>query len=663
MSSGEDPMFMDNQSYRTSMNTLNRGGVVRTRPGYKKVFDLPAGNLQGLSYFKPFDSEAYLTFAIDGVVYASQFPFQSFAPLSGIQFYKYAKNVFFCQTVQGAVLNTDGSVSVQDPVRVLVMQDGQYTRSAFWNGQSSGHLDPSVPATFQSVIDTSGAVISTAVTYGGTGYSTSSPPTITFAAPSETAGIAFRTATGHVVVDAGQIQEVIMDDVGAGYTFAPAVSVSGQKLGPPLGGPMAWSGQRLWVAQDNKVLPSDISNPLGFSEVLFATGGGYFMFQEPVTALAEIPSFQDPNLAVFSRNTSSILQSSNTDRSTWQSTADFQSVMFPGVGCVGHKAITSLFGEMWWMADAGFTNFNAAEQSKITSYIVPQDTAMAVSKFNLSADLSGCAAAQYENFLLLSVPYADVYNRHTWVYDQAVTSGVAQSIISGPYQGATSAWASYWTGTRPVQWASGAFNGVVRIFHVSVDYDGVNRLWEAFDPDRTDNGSPITCFLETKTHGDYGSLTGQLFDLKKFMFAEVNLTDVLGPVQLSVNWAGTRGKFKNLEDYTLTSTEGSVKINVPLGTLETYRSQVRRLRTVDALLPTPTQIASGTACTAANTENNIPGVLDDQRDIGFSLLMQWEGQMAIRSYRIFCDISQEPSHGAAPMYEYDPRVLEGAFCL
>ena len=513
MSSGEDPMFMDNQSYRASMNTINRGGVVRTRPGYKKIFDLPPGNLQGLSYFKPLTTEAYLVFAVAGVVYQSQYPFTAYTALPGIQFFAFAKNVYFCQCVQGATLNTDGSVSVQNPLRVLVMQDGGYTRAAYWDGTNSEHLDPSVPATFQSVIDTTGAVISTAVTYGGTGYDVANPPTITFAAPSETAGIAYRTAKGHVVVDAGQIQEVIMDDVGTGYTFAPAVSVSGQKLGPPLGGPMAWSGQRLWVAVDNKVLASDISNPLAFSEILYASGGGYFMFLEPVTGLAEIPSFQDPNLAVFTRNTSSVLQSSVTDRSLWQSTVDFQSIMFPGVGCVNQRSIVALYGELWWMCDAGFTNFNAAEQSKITSYLVPQDTAMAVSKFNLSSDLSGCCAGQYENFLLLSVPYGDKLNDHTWVYDQAVTSGVAQSIISGPYQGATSAWASYWTGTRPVQWASGPFNSVIRIMHVSVDYDGTNRLWEAFDPDRTDNGSPITCASSRQRRISRNSvpLTGQMF--------------------------------------------------------------------------------------------------------------------------------------------------------
>ena len=70
---------------------------------------------------------------------------------------------------------------------------------------------------------------------------------------------------------------------------------------------------------------------------------------------------------------------------------------------------------------------------------------------------------------------------------------------------------------------------------------------------------------------------------------------------------------------------------------------------------------SGASCSSAFVE--APGKLSDNRDIGFSLLFQWSGQAAVRGYRIFCDIDQEPSRGLAPVYEYDPNVLEGAFCL
>lgn len=654
MNSAGDPLFAPNSTYRTGMNVINRGGVVRTRPGYRTIFDLPGGKLQGLSYFKPLTAEGYYVFAVAGTVYASQFPFTSFSAIPNIQFYQYAPTVYFCQTVQSAVLNTDGTVSAQAPKRVLVMQDGQFTRAAYWDGASSGHLDPSAPATFQSVIDTSGAVSSVQVTYGGQGYDASHPPIITFQAPSAVAGETYRTATGHVVIDANMVQSVVIDDPGAGYGFAPSIAISGQKLGTPLGGPMAWSGDRLWVAQDNKVFASNIVNPLAFSESIYASGGGFFQFPENVTAMFNIPSFQDPNLAVFTKNTSSVLQSSIRDRSTWQTTQDFQSDLFPGVGCVSHRSVVAKFGEMWWMTQAGFTNFNAAAQSKLTSFLVPQDSEMAVSKFNLASDLSTVCASVYENFMLVSVPYGDRLNDHTWVYDQSVVSA---NLGSG--EASSPAWSGYWTGTRPVEWATGPFNGVPRIAFISQDYDGNNRLWEAFTPDRQDNGSSITSFMETRSHTDFGPMATGL-DQKVMKYAEINVSDILGSCNLQVYWAGVRGNYKLLTEYTLNATEGSVLLNVDLDPIvSSYRSQTRRLRTPEIITNAP----DTNACEQADVESDPQQALD-WRDIAFSLLFVWTGRMAIRSYRIYADPDTEASTGTAePVVEYDIRVLEGWSCL
>ena len=55
--------------------------------------------------------------------------------------------------------------------------------------------------------------------------------------------------------------------------------------------------------------------------------------------------------------------------------------------------------------------------------------------------------------------------------------------------------------------------------------------------------------------------------------------------------------------------------------------------------------------------------MPDWQDVGFSLLFEWTGQASIRTYRIFVDPWQESSTGLAPIVEYDPRILTGAFCL
>jgi hypothetical protein len=645
MSSWGDPLFIDDRAYRSAMNVLNRGGVVRTRPGYKKVFDLPGVKLQGVFSFKPLLQEGCLVFAADGLVYQSVYPFASYARIPNIQFNPFAPRVYFAQAMQAAQLNPDLTVTAIAPKEILMMQDGAFTRAAYWDGANSGHLDPSVGAQFTAVIDSTGVIDSITINYGGQGYP--DEVAMTVQAPSTTTGTGYTTATAHALAAGGSIYKVVIDNPGAGYTFPPDVYAVGQKNGTVPGGAMVWSGDRLWVAVGNTVVASDISNPLGFAESQYATGGGFFLFTEPITAMAEVPSFQDPALAVFTKNTSSYLQSSIRDRSTWQTTADFQCTMFPGVGCVGPFALASRFGELWWYTEQGLISFNAAEQSRISSYIAPQDTSMAVSKFNCAANTSGVAMGGYENFLLVSVPYADKHNAHTWVMDQ--------STIGALNADSSKAWASYWTGTRPFQWTTGIFGGVPRCFQASVDYDGVNRIWEAFDTDRTDNYHPITCFLETKLHADFAN-AGTGLDIKRFAFAEVNVADILGPVQMQVYWAGVKGVYKLLSSYNLASTEGSLTVNVSFGSVDSYRSQTRRLRTLEVAQD------PDAPCTAVaesqNTENEL-----DFLDIAFGLCIVWTGQASVRSYRIFCDPWDEAAVGDQVVYEYGPNVLSQAFCL
>ena len=69
-------------------------------------------------------------------------------------------------------------------------------------------------------IDTSSKVISTAITAGGTGYT--SVPTVAFTAP--TSGV---TATGVAVIGSGAVTSITLTNPGDGYTAAPTISFSG----------------------------------------------------------------------------------------------------------------------------------------------------------------------------------------------------------------------------------------------------------------------------------------------------------------------------------------------------------------------------------------------------------------------------------------------------
>lgn len=568
MNSAPPPMFIDDRCYRVGYNVLHRGGTVGTRPGFRTLFELPPGRLQGLTYFRPISGEGHLVFAVAGLIYYSRYPFDAYVQITGVQMYEHASRVWFSSAIRSAERNADGTVSAIEPKRVLLVQDGAYTRCGWWDGTTAGHLDPTV------VTDGAGNVLT---------------------------------------------------------------------AGTPAGKAMAWSGDRLWVANGNKVFASDIADPFSFVENEYLAEGGFFLFDDDVTALVDVPSSLTPTLFVFTQTRTYLIKSGLRDRSAWKATDNFQAVVFPDIGCVSSRAAVTRNGLLWWMSLIGLTNFNSAQQAAVSSKLVPADVAMRVSKDYLDPNMSRTALGVHENFLLCSVPSGHKWNEHTWVFDQNVATE----------DGKTSAesWAGIWMGPRPVEWASGLFNDVPRVFCISKDADGGNTLFEAFDDSRKDDEDEISCEVETKVHLDYSEKATGL-DRKKFIFGEVTLYDVLGDVDLSVWYAGTRGKFKKLGDWSLVATEGSAEAGVESDLYETYRGQQRLIRT-----PNASQAASVT-CTSCGVEST----RQDWIDVGFALKVRWTGRAALQAYRLFADPEQEQADGDASFTETGPRILSGADC-
>lgn len=544
MDSSLDPAFLQEAEYRSAMNITNRGGVLKTRPGYDCVLELPAGRLQGYTLFKPTGGSWHHVVAISGRIYVSPYPFTSYAVLPNIQFFSGASTVVFEKATKSVIQNEDGSLTTITPYDVLIMQD-RYTPAAYWDGSAHRHLDPAEDET-------------------------------------------------------------------------------------PLGLWMKWSGDRLWVSRDGVFFASDLADPLKFTETEYLADGGSFRAPGVITGMAEVTSVDAPQLLVFTANTTTIVQSNIRERSQWKSTDNFQRLLLPDVGCVSGRAVASQYGQIWWMTTTGITSLNAALASRVSSELVYRDSEMAVSKGNLSPNIEKIAAVAFENYLLFSMPSGDIYNRHTWVMDQ----GVIDKLNSNQ----PPAWNSVWTGTRPVQWATAAVNGVQRVFHVSVDYDGTNRLWEAFSPTREDNGQPITCYVETKSHANFHE-DAQGLDIKTFRFAELDFTEIRGILDVKVYWAGIRGNYKELSVFRFVAPDGNITYNKQI-TLDTslfaYSPQARTVRTTEVL----GDRSDGSVC-------NIESPYPDRHDRAFSLLIVWSGRAALRSYRIFARRFEETAVGAS----------------
>jgi hypothetical protein len=430
---------------------------------------------------------------------------------------------------------------------------------------------------------------------------------------------------------------VIIQDGGATapawYDGASAGHDSGSLYGIPAGGPMAWVGDRLWVSVDHQVFASDISNPFSFRESLYLGGQVSFFFRSTVTAMVSTPSTEAPQLMVFTDINGSILQANIRERDQWVTTPNFQEEVI-GVGCTSAKSVTSHYGSLVWFSPAGIAFYDPALSGKITTRLPIRDNEMLISKTTLGDDMSQVAVGSYGQFLMVSVPAEDKFNRHTWVLNHASLETLSDK--SGP------SWAGYWIGTRPVEWVSGQLVGTERIYHVSVDFDGKNRLWECFTPDRLDNGCPITWGVLTR--GYFGA-TAAIQEKPpgtrcRLAWVDLGFAAIEEDFNLGVFYAGsTRGAFRKVMDRLISVQRGSLAYDQEVDAQDTiyaFKPQSRVLRTEDA-----NQQVTDTERGACGVETED----DDNIDRNFQLLIVGHGPATLRWVRPFAFLVSEDLSG------------------
>lgn len=530
-----EPTNLTPGEYSDAMNVINRGGVVQTRPGSVSLnfdVDLPSGNFQGLTYFRPVSGVSNLVFAVEGKVYFSSFPFKTYKQLPNIQFYHASRFIAWSVCIQSTEYTAAGELEYLDtPRSVLVMQDG-VTRAAFWDGTTSRHLNP-----------------------------TQSPGDITLPGYDET----------------------------------------------PVGLWMKWSNNRLWLSVKDKILASDIGNPLKFTETQYLAEARAFYLPGDCTGIEETSDLQ--GVVCFTSEVGVLLQSSIQDRSQWLSTPKFQITIIPSVGCVSPRSIVKQYGLLWWMSPKGLMNQNDAEKLYITSRLDVQDNEMFQSKRNLSYDLSGVCGCYVENFLFHAVPNGDKLNTRIHVLDQA------------PFEENTASWPSYWTGWRPVEFARGTISSQERVWCASKDYDGQNRIWELFRPERTDNGIPITSFVVSRAHFFDNR------DFKDFRYVETELTGIQGPTAVMVAVAGLRGAFQAILTKDLAATNGQI-----------YAAQTYGFES-HAIIGSKDQTRIVTSTDGNQTSECNNNCVESERigltDKAFIVLMAWSGIAGVSCYRIY----------------------------
>lgn len=422
-------------------------------------------------------------------------------------------------------------------------------------------------------------------------------------------------------------QVLIMQDGGrtapAYYDGSQSGHIRDYDFQTPVGGPMVWVGSRLWVAQGNLVFTSDVGNPFSFVEQIYLGGASAFIFSGDVTAMVKTPSIEAPQLMVFTATDGSILEANIQDRSQWPSTVDFQREVVQ-VGCHSNRSIVSHYGQLIWFSPSGVVIYDPATAGKLTARLPVRDNEMMFSKTTLNDNLGLVASGVFGQFVAISVPAADIQNQHTWVLNHASLETLNDA--SGP------SWCGHWTGTNPVEWVYGQIANAERIYHVSKDSDGTNRLWESFRPERLDNGCPITWAFTTRAHfGQTCPVPSKIPGARcRLQFIDISLVGISEDLDLGAFYAGgTRGGFRQFLAKKLLVSRGCLNNSVAMDantSIFSFKPQSRVERSEDANQKTVDDAAGGCGVERTDLDN-----IDDS----FQYLVVGHGPATVRFVRSF----------------------------
>jgi hypothetical protein len=602
VNSVRSPWTLPEDQAKFAVNINIRGGIAQTRNGFKMQLSLPKGNFQG------------------GIIFNANKQAKSASTttnLSGVTITQ--KNTIFTpEGTEFAASELSYAVFVVDGIAYY--SPFPFTQPKTWSDYqlSNISLDPNV-SEINMVVATQSASINTS---GGT--------TVT---PS------------HRMV-------IFQDGINSAYYWDGSNKTGDIIPNMPIGYWMAYSGNRLWVANGNIISASDLANPLGWTERTTGSGRGDFSVPRPVTAMHDhIGQNNDTRLYVFTDQATYSLASGVLDRTQWATTPNFQQTLFPNIGCVAGKSIAFQNGLMWWYSQGGLVSVDVAASSYLSSQVLYKDVEMAKAKRLMAPNYTGICATSYENYLLYSIPYLETLNSATMVLDYAAASEWNQS--------RTPAWAGVWTGIRPVNWSTNAINSVPRCFAFSVDYSSTNdgsfnHLWEAFVPERYDtylevnqDGTTnerinrIYCQFET-------ALLGDDMGLKQLAYGELDCTQIAGTVDVKVSYRGNKGVYQPIlnsrllavtEPYQYETSQQADKI-ADLGILQT---QWRRL------------ITENVARTLKSESCESKYTLDV--DKAFSFLIEWCGALGIDSIRMYQDPWSEKAAGQTSSNETDYCVV------
>jgi hypothetical protein len=548
--SAVDPALIADNQYSWAENVVARDGFLATRPGFKFVKLLPSGVVQGACYFKNRlrDSQDIVSL-INGKLY-NLFASNAEHAVEDISPPNDPASPYISQ--KACLVQVNNFLVSQDGLTPAMVYDGNKTF------RSENQTEPVAPVNTVSISLTSGDTTYNIATEEVTNILKVGMVVVSSfvgAIPEGTVITAIGTASGSPSTQLITLSKAPVTTVTTDCKFYNAGIIE-QDISIPIGSIMAYGNGRLWVATGNELYAGDlvgssVNAEIKFSETIYLTGGGVFIFPSKITGMQFLPGPDTStglgDLLIFTRDEIHAIRASVYDRTQWQQTLGMQRQIFTGRGSVNFESIIQTDKDIYFRSFEGIRSLSQTlKSSGVVSFVDSLEATRVIAYDTERWAIYAPGTLFDSRYLLGGAPkiqrITDANGNFTKAFNYVFSKIVSKDFNAGSVVNAPVAiYDGEWNGLQICKLVEGLFGRERKCFAITCDSDGKNALYEITLGDYSDNlkvtrtsaviDTPIRCSVETKRFS-----FGTPFDIKTLMRADLGFTDVYNNVTWTLEY-------------------------------------------------------------------------------------------------------------------------------
>lgn len=271
----------------------------------------------------------------------------------------------------------------------------------------------------------------------------------------------------------------------------------------PVGGPMAYGGGRLWVAQGNLFYGGDLAyshtppsrdDVIGFTENTYLNEGGAFAVERMITGMIFGQNIDSTlgvkDLLIFEEETVHAFDAPS-DRATWKDLQrPIERFALLGQGSLSHEGIVNLNSDTIFRSLTGINSFKYARSafSDWGNTPISRQVTRGLA-YDTQQHLNKTSAVNFENRMLMTT-LPELINGHGMIHHGLAV--LDYDLVSGMGRKLNPAWEGVWTGLKILKLITITHKSSKRCFIFALSDDSKIELWEVTKEARFDVGTSLS---------------------------------------------------------------------------------------------------------------------------------------------------------------------------